>query len=681
MIISKHKNFIYQCVIYTISAVFFASMVFQAHAVQSDSRDELVMQAAQANRNNDWKKLQAILPQVAGHPMESWVHYWSVRSRLRDASAQEVRAVFERWPGSYVEDRLRNDWLLVLGARNDWQTFSEEYPRFIMRDDSQVLCYALLVDHRNAYNAVPQARIEFLKIRAAGVRENGCNMLASVLYNEKKLPASDIWLKARRLTELNRVSATQAVVAILQPNMDNTIKGLMDDPGKWLNSQKTSRTDSKTPVQPSNSELITLALVRWAAKDPEAAITAMRNDWKDALSDEQKAWVYGVAGRVTAIRLDPKALQYYDLSAKAQELNDETVEWHARARLRVASISQKSEDWTKLVLVIDALPDELRTQDRWVFWKAIAITRVYASEPRNHPLRLQAHDMLESIAGYDGFYPQLATEELGRAIVLPASPLKPTQTEMNEAMDTPGLMRALYALRMGLRSEGLREWNWNLRGRDDRQLQAASQLACDQHVWDRCINTSERARTLYNVEQRYPMPYHDLVVTRAYEVGLDPAYVFGLIRQESRFIADIQSSVGATGLMQLMPATAKWTAKEIGMTDFKPTMVTDPEVNIALGTAYLKLSVEEFGGSEALAAAGYNAGPGRPRRWRQGATLDGAVWAENVPFNETRNYVQTVLSAAVVYNMLLTEQPQSLRARLGNIGPAPSNTASRSDLP
>lgn len=681
MIMSKNKNFFLQCVIYTISAVLFSSMVFQAHAVPTDSRDELVMRAAEANRSNDWKKLQTILPQVAGHPMEPWVHYWSVRSRLRDATANEVRAVFQRWPGSYVEDRLRNDWLLVLGARKDWQTFSEEYPRFIMRDDPQVLCYALLIDHRNSYNAVPQARTEFLKIRAAGVNENGCNMLASVLFNEKKLSASDIWIKARRLTELNRISATQAVVAIVQPNMDSTIKSLMDDPGKWLNSQKSPRTDSKTPVQASNAELITLALIRWAAKDPEAAVTAMRNDWKDTLSEEQKAWVYGVAGRVTAIRLDPKALQYYDLSAKAQDLNDEVVEWHARARLRAASISQKSQDWTKLVVVIDAMPEELRTQDRWVFWKAIAITQVYAQETRNHPLRLQAHDMLESIAGYDGFYPQLATEELGRAITLPPPPLKPTQTEMNEAMDTPGLMRALYALRMGLRSEGLREWNWNLRGRDDRQLQAASQLACDQHIWDRCINTSERARALYNVEQRYPMPYYDLVVSRADEVGLDPAYVFGLIRQESRFIADIKSSVGATGLMQLMPATAKWTAKEIGMTDFKPTMVTNPEVNIALGTAYLKLSIEEFGGSEALAAAGYNAGPGRPRRWRQGVTLDGAVWAENVPFNETRNYVQTVLSAAVVYNMLLTEQPQSLRARLGDIGPAPSNTASRTDLP
>ena len=666
-------------VICTFLMAFLLSIGANSHA-EFDFEDDLVMQASEAFKRNDSKTLLEILPKVKDHPMEPWVHYWSVRSRLRQASAEEIRAVFQRWPHSYVEDRLRNDWLLVLGERGDWATFSQEYVHFKMRDDSQVLCYALLIDHKNAYDATGLAREEFLKIRPAHVTETGCNMLAATLYADKKLPASDIWLKARRLVELNRVSATQKVLAILGGGMDSVVSDLMKDPEKWLREQKSGTSSaSKTPVV--NSDLLTLALVRLAAKNPETAVKLLQGDWKQELSVEQRAWVYGAAGRMMAIRLSPKAVDYFDLAAKAKDLNEETVEWHARARLRAAEVSKTSADWQKLVAVIDAMPEELRKSGTWVFWKAIAIKRVNGHEKESHPLLVQAKDMLESIAGYDGFYPQLATEELGLDITLPTPPKAPTQEEMNAAIETPGLMRALYALKLGLRSEGTREWNWNLRGKTDRFLQAASQLACDQHIWDRCINTSERAKTVYNVHQRFPMPYKDIITPRTYEMNMDTAYVFGLIRQESRFIADIKSSAGATGLMQLMPATAKWTAKEIGMTDYTPAKMIDPQSNVMLGTAYLKLSLDEFDGSQALAAAAYNAGPGRSRNWRKGPVLDGAVWAENVPFNETRNYVKTVLSAAVVYDMALSGRPQSLRARLGQIGPAQGTGVTRADLP
>lgn len=630
-----------------------------------DARDALVLQAAEAYRKGDAAKLRALLPQVAGHPMEPWVDYWAVKVRLSQATPEEITAVFKRWPGSYVEDRLRNDWLLILGKKGDWETFSQQYAHFKMRDDSQVLCYALLIDDRNGHNAVEYARREYLRIRPAAVTEDGCNLLAATLYRAGKMPASDIWIKARRQVELNRVSATQKTVALVASEMDSIIKAMMDKPEQWLKGQQGD-TASKVAAGPTRSELVTLALIRLAAKEPAKAITLLRSTWKSDLNADQTAWVYAVAGRVLAQRLDAKALDYYKLAVRAQGLSEDTVLWHARAQLRAAASSRGTQDWVQLIAVIDAMPEDLRTNAAWVYWKAIALKKTAGS---NVAKIQEAQALLESIDGYDGFYPQLATEELGRQISLPPVPQPPTDYEMSQAIDTPGLMRGLYAIRMGLRSEGVREWNWNLIGKSDRALQAAAQLACDQHVWDRCVNTSERTKELYNVSQRYPMPFHDLVVPRAYEIGLDSAYVYGLIRQESRFNPEIKSSVGATGLMQLMPATAKWTAKEIGMTNFKPSMVTDPKTNITLGTAYLKLSVDEFDGSELLAAAGYNAGPGRPRRWRNGPELDGAVWAENVPFDETRKYVQTVLPAAVVYQMIMTKQPQSLRARLGQVKP------------
>src|SRR5262249_41669611 len=159
-------------------------------------------------------------------------------------------------------------------------------------------------------------------------------------------------------------------------------------------------------------------------------------------------------------------------------------------------------------------------------------------------------------------------------------------------------------------------------GMGDRELLAAAQFACDREVWDRCINTSERVRIEFDVAQRFPMPFRDQVVQRSRDIGLDPAYVYGLIRQESRFVMDARSHVGASGLMQVMPATARWTAKKIGLAGFTTDQLTDRDTNIAIGTGYLKLVLDDFSGSMPLAAAAYNAGPGRPRNWRNGPTLE-----------------------------------------------------------
>jgi soluble lytic murein transglycosylase len=217
---------------------------------------------------------------------------------------------------------------------------------------------------------------------------------------------------------------------------------------------------------------------------------------------------------------------------------------------------------------------------------------------------------------------------------------------------------------------------------NDRELLAAADLACQRQVWDRCINTSERTKDVIDFDQRFPMPLRDIVVRRANDIQLDPAYVYGLIRQESRFIMDARSHVGASGLMQVMPATAKWTAKKIGMNGFTPDQITDKEVNVAIGTGYLKLVLSDFEGSMAMAAAAYNAGPSRPRNWRNGPVLEAAIWAENVPFHETRDYVKKVLSNTTNYAAILTRQPQSLKSRLGQVGPRNSAQAEpNADLP
>jgi soluble lytic murein transglycosylase len=276
----------------------------------------------------------------------------------------------------------------------------------------------------------------------------------------------------------------------------------------------------------------------------------------------------------------------------------------------------------------------------------------------------------------------LAAEDLGQPIELPQPPTPLMPEESAQVSALTGLQRALLLARLGLRDEGRREWNYTLRGLSERQLLAAAALACDASDWQLCINTSDRTRNEVDIAQRYPMPYRDEILSQSRALGLDPAYVMGLVRQETRFMATLRSYVGATGLMQLMPNTASWVARKTGA-DYSPALLTDPATNLRLGTSYLKMVLDNFGGSQAMAAAAYNAGPTRPRRWRDGPVLEPAIWTENIPFTETRDYVKKVLANATLYNLLLTGQPSSLKARLGpSIGPADTSAASLTpDLP
>jgi soluble lytic murein transglycosylase len=296
-------------------------------------------------------------------------------------------------------------------------------------------------------------------------------------------------------------------------------------------------------------------------------------------------------------------------------------------------------------------------------------------------MRSLAREQLADIAGQLNFYAALAAEQLGQPVYLPPRPAPLTPAERAAAAAHPGLVRGLQLIGLGLRSEGVREWNFSIRGMGDRELLAAAQLACDHEVWDRCIHTSEKTRAEIDLEQRFPMPFRNDVVAKAGEIGLDPAYVYGLIRQESRFIIDARSSVGASGLMQIMPSTARWTAKKIGLR-YSNELIADRDTNLTLGTSYLKLVLDDFGGSQALAAAAYNAGPSRSRRWRDGPVLDPAVWAENVPFPETRDYVKKVLSNATYYAARLGAAAPSLKQRLGRaIAPASQAEPLDKELP
>jgi soluble lytic murein transglycosylase len=670
--------------------------------------DDTVLQAREALRKRDKLALAAAkqAASAANHPLAQWVEHWELQNRLSEAQQAELDSFSARWPGTYVEDRLRNDWLLELGRRRDWSNFRTELPRFRMNDDREVTCYALLTQHLDGKDVHAAARSAWTTMRNA---DDGCALLGRSLVEAGAFSQDDVWPVLRSAVEMGRPNMARAAAALLGPGVAQATNDILEAPARYLARRPVMQGAGDATQQ----SLIVLALMRLANADPDATATqldALRNPRLPAAA-LATAWAH--VGKQAALKHLPsaaaharRAWQLWDSTANGAstppDWGDELLAWHVRAALR-----QPDSDPQRWSLVSRAISNMSAAEQRdpaWVYWHARAQLAQAKPGAEGEPARGVARGALESIAAQLGFYGGLAAEELGRRVGLPAAPAPVTAAERDAVRARAGLVRALKLIDIGLRNEGVREWNYSLRGMSDRELLAAAQWACEREVWDRCISTSERTRNEVDVQQRYPMPFRAQLLTQAANNGVEPALLYGLIRQESRFVGDTRSAVGAYGLMQLMPATAKWTAKKVGLA-YQHSMLGDRDVNLQLGSAYLKRLIDDFGGSLTMATAAYNAGPNRPRRWREsGAMLEPAAWAESIPFNETRDYVKKVLSNSVHYAALLaaplahsatgansaagaTATRPSLKSRLGNaIGPAlmvrdGTSTAPDRDLP
>jgi soluble lytic murein transglycosylase len=652
----------------------------------ANPRDDIIRQARDALVRHDRARLAALKAAAVGahHPLAGWVDYWELVSRIPEASTDEVDAFFGRWPGTYVEDRLRNDWLLELGHRQDWANFAREYPFFRMNDDREVACYDALRAHRAGQDAHDAALARWLAQKDA---DNGCQLMAQALFDDGVFSEEDVVRRLRQAAEAGRARAARAAAQILGKPVLKQVGDLWDNPARFL-----VRRDTTSPAA-RRTGLAALAIARMAASDPDAAALQLVERQKSLPDATTIAWTWAMVAKQGALDQMPEAVGWADRAWSAwrarpsarkddadarPDWGDDALGWQVRAALRSATGAPR---WKAVERAIGAMSPAEQAEPAWVYWRAQAALALAKDGPEGDAARAPARAALAALAGNLSFYGLLAAEERGAAFALPPRPAPPTPAERSAAHAAPGLQRALALVALDLRDEGRREWNYTLRGLDDRALLAAAQWACESNDWQLCINTSERTKGEVDLLQRYPMPYQRDIVGAAQAVGLEPAFVFGLIRQETRFMAQLRSGVGASGLMQLMPSTAKWTARKGGI-DWRPELINDPATNLRVGTLYLRLVLDSFGGSAPMAAAAYNAGPARPRRWRGTSMVDPVIWAENVPFLETRDYVKKVMTNAAVYAALQARRPPLLRPRLGaQIGPHDAEQPPTPDMP
>jgi soluble lytic murein transglycosylase len=604
--------------------------------------DDDFMAAREAFRTGNRARLDTYASRLGDHVLYPYVAYWQMRGRLDEITPGDVRALINRLSDGPLADRLRNDWLRSLGKRAAWDELQAEVGT-LRNPDPDVACYEL--QRRMALgdaDALRQARALWLGARQSA---DTCTSVFERAIQAGVIRADDVWARIRTLLEQNQVSLAKAVTRYLTA-MEGFDPKLLD--AAAANPRLYLERLGAAPLARGQAEIAVFALQRLARASPQDALTRLRA-LLPVLAAADRDYLWGQLGYHGAMVHDPDALGWF---ARATRLTEVQLAWRTRAALR-------AKLWSEVLAAIDMMAEPQKHEPEWRYWRARAL-KVQGKV-------VEANALLAPLSTEHHFYGLLAGEELGETFGLPAESYRPSAADIQAVATVPAIRRALALYRLGLRFEGNREWFWAIQSMDDRQLIATAEFARRNELWDRAINTAERTRSVHDFGLRYLAPYRERFRAYAAEHGLDEAWVFGIARQESRFIADARSSAGAMGLMQLMPGTAKWVAGKLGMKTFRQAAVTDLDTNISMGTYYLRHVLDTLDNQPVLASAGYNAGPGRARAWRAAEDMEGAIYSETIPFNETRDYVKKVMANATYYSQVFGQRLVGLRERLGLI--------------
>ncbi len=630
-------------------AVFaFALATCIASAARAQPSDIDFIAARDAYRAGDSARLERVAPRLKGHLLEPYVAYWQLKLKLDDADPAAVRSFLDRYADLPLADRLRGDWLKSLGKRGAWALFAAEYPKH-GTEDVELACYAAQFRSQPGYEGDDAAADVRQYWFSGQERPESCQPLFAAMRARGTLTSRDIWARFRLAHEAGNFRLAARIAGELPPAERPSPRDIERiDRGARAALAKADFHFSSLPGR----ELALYALDRVATTDAIAAHDAWGR-WRARLPEADRVYGNLLVAYNAARQLSPDANTWYrDTDGAA--LTEPQHAWRARAALRAGA-------WADVARAIDAMPPGEAQEPAWRYWKA----RALAASGQND----DATRIFGGLATEHHFYGFLAADALGASIMPLSEPLTPDPAALAVFGARQAVQRVVKLSALDLRPEAQREWVGVVRGLDDEGLLLAASYAQRNRLYDRSINTADRTQRRHDFGLRYPRPYQTEIESAARQNALDVALVYGLVRQESRFVSDIVSSAGAVGLMQLMPQTARWVARRAGYASPNTPKLDDPALNIELGAQYLRYVLDKLDGLPVLGAAAYNAGPGRAQAWRAPVPLEGAIYVETIPFNETRDYAKKVLANAMFYQAQLGLRYVTLKDRLGVVAP------------
>lgn len=618
-------------------------------AVDASAR-AAVESAYQAMQKRQWDSLGGFAHAAkADHEIGAYPSYWFLRNLINKATSLSpldtvvLKKFIDDNPDTYMAERLKAEWIIKAAASGDHRTAVALGPVNVNLTQAQ----CALIQSQAATGQRVGVRDALETFRPG----NSCWAMLETLNAQDRLSFEQLQPGLRDAVEYdNKNTARRYAGLVFSRSQLAQYDAIFQDPRAWIARQSGSASSTL------DAELRAIAFSRLARQDRDGGIEILNNT--KLLTAEDKQWAYAQFGLVSVLNLEDRSDAWYQQS-KDVALSDYNAAWRVRAALR-----QPKVDWRRVQDSIEMMNKDQQQETAWVYWHSRAL------EERGQTASAQTG--YRSLLSHYDFYGQLAREALGQQIVWPEQAAPITAAELAQIKRNSGLQNAVALFGIGAREYAVVEWGHAIRGLSDRQLMAAAEWAKQVGFYDRTINTSLLTRNSVNFEQRYVAPFDGRVTAQARRTGVSPAWVYGLIRQESRFVSIARSNVGASGLMQLMPGTAQLVARKLGVQNYSRSMINDLDTNMLFGTTYLKDILDKQNGSEVLATAGYNAGPNRAVRWRGSLSqpVEGAIFAETIPFTETRLYVKHVLSNAVWYDIKFNNgRPSSLTKRLGVIRP------------
>ena len=634
--------------LYLLSFVVLLATVGTGLAARLDDQRATFLRAEQALERGSLQEFERLRKGLRDYPLYPYLEYQALSGRLAKASNAEVGGFLKTYRNTPLADMLRADWLQQLAEHKRWS----DYLRF----------------YEPSQNTTRRCQ-RLHALIATGKPEQAMPEVAEIWLHGKSQPSAcdpvfDTWTKAGHRTkdlvwqriEKAMEAGEWRLAEYLGRDLSNADQVWLK---RWVRLHRTpalaGETERYDAAHPYREAMLSHAVRRLARWDGMQALQLWQNikpRYPFSRAQIRRTENYIVRNLVRV----PDDTAYAFI--RSVDVGPEDLKAQ-EARIRAALLR---EDWPQVLRWIAELPDQERGEEHWTYWQARALA--------GSGDETSAKALYAKLARERSYYGFLAADRLGAEYHLShaETPASDELVRQIAAMDGVERARELVALKRW--TDARREWREATRGLDGAQLKAAAKLAKQRGWHDQAIFTLAKTGYWDDLELRFPLEHAALVEQNARQNDIDIAWVFAVMRQESAFMDDARSHAGAMGLMQLMPATARNVARDV--LKRKPPRSRElfkPEVNIALGSAYLSQVKGQLGNSAVLATAAYNAGPHRVTRWLPARTLPADIWIELVPFSETRSYLQRVLAYTVIYEKRMGKTPTRLNQRLHPVPP------------
>jgi soluble lytic murein transglycosylase len=621
----------------------------QEFTEEEENRRRDYLAALEALKAGQASRFKTLNQRLDGYILRGYLEYESLKNRVANTPAADIRRFLAENNQAPISDYIRKKWLHVLAKRRDWSTFLKEYQD--IEDEPELQCLRLSHLLKNSeQQAVLMAEAEQLWLTGKQLPPD-CNPVFSAWNKAGHMTADKVWARIRLAMEARNLRLAGELAGYLDPSERVWVRRWQDmhrDPVREL--QKISY-----PVETPVARMVVMhGIVRLAYRDPEEAMI----QWhllkkKYQFFGEDDNYVMRHIGILAAQDQLPQALVW--LSEVSADPADETLHlWRVKTALRAGQ-------WGTAKRFIAGLSEEQQRDSRWRYWSA----RIHEATGN----RSEALSLYQGLARDRSYYGFLSADRIDTDYSMQHVSIEATPEEIGTMLARPGIQMAQELYQMGQVTDARRQWAWTTRRMNNRELAVAAVIARQWGWHDRAILTVAKSDHQDDLELRFPILYRDMIETNASELGIDPSWVYGVVRQESAFVVDARSAAGALGLMQLLPATGRLTGRKINIPIRNSRALLNIENNLRLGANYLKEVLGRNKGNQVLATASYNAGPNRVSSWLPERNMDADIWVELIPYSETRDYVKNVMSYTTVYDHRLGNRPVRLRHRMTDIAP------------